>query len=76
MEAEVTRDEFGGYCCKRWGKTFFDGMDGMEYSSGDDDNICDLLGFDVEKKALEIVKSDLEKKKKSLSPSKIGLKVC
>lgn len=51
-------------------------MEGIEYSSGDDDNICDLLGFDVEKKALEIVKSDLERKKKSVSPSKIGLKVC
>jgi hypothetical protein len=58
LEPEVSRDEFGGYCCKRWGKNFpFDGED-----LSDDDNICDLLGFDVESKALEIVKSDLEKR--------------
>jgi hypothetical protein len=36
----VTRDEFGGYCCKRWGKQ----TDEME----DDDNICNLLGLDIE----------------------------
>jgi predicted transcriptional regulator len=28
----------------------------------DDDNICDLLGFNIEQKALEIVKNDLSKK--------------
>lgn len=46
MEAEVARDEFGGYCCKRWGK-----LD--EFT--EDDNICVLLGIDVEAKALELV---------------------
>lgn len=54
MDAEVTRDEFGGYCCKRWGK--------LEDFGGDDDNICDLLGFDIESKALELAKCDLEKR--------------
>lgn len=54
MDAEVTRDEFGGYCCKRWGK--------LEDFGGEDDNICDLLGFDIESKALELAKCDLEKR--------------
>ena len=55
-EAEVTRDEFGGYCCKRWGKS---------EEEIDDDNICMLLGFDVDSKALELVKADLEKRQKT-----------
>eukprot|EP00347_Sterkiella_histriomuscorum_P004259 403361133 len=55
MEAEVTRDEFGGYCCKKWGK-----LDEFEH----DDNICTLLGLDVNKMALELVKGDLEKRQK------------
>jgi hypothetical protein len=63
MEAEVTRDEFGGYCCKRWGKNIEE--------EEDDDNICQLLGFDVESKALELVKADIEKRLKTNSPSKI-----
>jgi hypothetical protein len=42
MEAEVARDEFGGYCCKRWGK----------HDDFEDDNICQLLGIDIEAKAL------------------------
>ena len=54
LDAEVTRDEFGGYCCKRWGK-FNDDFD-------DNDNICDILGLDIEKKALELAKGDLEKR--------------
>lgn len=54
MEAEVTRDEFGGYCCKRWGKNFEE--------TEDDDNICELLGFDVDSKALELVRADIEKR--------------
>lgn len=62
MEAEVTRDEFGGYCCKRWGKN-------ME-EEFDEDNICQLLGFDVDSKALELVRADLEKRLKSGLPSK------
>jgi len=49
----VSRDEFGGYCCKKWGK-----LDEFEH----DDNICNLLGLDVNKMALELVKSDLEKR--------------
>jgi hypothetical protein len=53
LEAEVTRDEFGGYCCKKWGK-----LDDFE----NEDNICRQLGLDVERMALEIVKADLEKR--------------
>ena len=56
MEAEVSRDEFGGYCCKKWGK-----LDDFE----NEDNICRQLGLDVEKMALEIVKADLEKRQKT-----------
>lgn len=41
----------------------------------DDDNICDLLGFDVESKALEIVKSDLEKRQRLSSPNKSSHKL-
>lgn len=33
--AEVTRDEFGGYCCKRWAKKE-DILD-----DGANDNICE-----------------------------------
>jgi hypothetical protein len=50
----VTRDEFGGYCCKKWGKN----DDDFEF----DGNICNLLGLDVDKMALELVKCDLEKR--------------
>jgi hypothetical protein len=49
----VTRDEFGGYCCKKW-------------AAGDeceDDDICNLLGIDVEAKALELVQDDILSKK-------------
>ncbi len=63
LDAEVTRDEFGGYCCKRWGKQF--AFESDDFS--DDDNICDLLGFDVEKKAREIVEEDLEARNKVTS---------
>ena len=56
LEAEVSRDEFGGYCCKKWGKS-----DDFE----NDDNICSLLGLDINKMALELVKSDLEKRQKT-----------
>lgn len=66
IDAEVTRDEFGGYCCKRWGK--------LEDFGGEDDNICEILGFDVDSKALELVKSDLEKRLKTSSPDKMLIK--
>lgn len=56
LEGEVARDEFGGYCCKKWGKN-----EDMEF----DDNICNVLGLDVEKLALELVKGDLEKRQKA-----------
>jgi len=61
MDAEVARDEFGGYCCKRWSKL----------NEESDDDICGLLGFNVEQKALEIVKSDFEKRKRMSSPKKV-----
>ena len=45
IDTEVTRDEFGGYCCKRWGAS----DDFIE------NDICNLLGIDLEAKALELV---------------------
>lgn len=62
LEAEVTRDEFGGYCCKKWGK-----LDDFQY----DDNICTLLGLDVNKMALDLVKEDLEKRQKTKEESSL-----
>lgn len=50
----MTRDEFGGYCCKRFGEN--DGEANFE------ENICELLGIDVERKALEIVSRDIAKR--------------
>jgi hypothetical protein len=53
VNTHVTRDEFGGYCCKR-----------IE-PNGDanfEENICKLLGIDIERKALEIVMKDLGKR--------------
>ena len=41
----------------RWGK--------LEDFGGEDDNICEMLGIDLETKALELAKPDLEKKFKS-----------
>ena len=67
----MTRDEFGGYCCKRWGT-------GGESQSNagqakttpaapvgeiEEQDICKLLGLDIEKQALEIVKQDFKKKR-------------
>ena len=88
-QAEVTRDEFGGYCCKRWGasgelpvsaqknntatkesnkKGESANMAKMsEAAVGVEDNICLLLGLDIEKSALEIVKADFKRKKIPLS---------
>ena len=54
IDAEVARDEFGGYCCKKWGKN--------EDFDNDTNNICQLLGLDVEKMALDLIKKDLEKR--------------
>lgn len=51
IEAEVTRDEFGGYCCKRWGKN-----EGEDSDCEDFENIWALIGCDIEKMAQEIVK--------------------
>lgn len=52
--ADVTRDEFGGYCCKRWtaesDETYVDVMQGVP--SADDLNICQLLDLDIDAKAL------------------------
>ena len=87
-QAEVTRDEFGGYCCKRWGAAGelsgsasasknntaskeANRKGGESTSKGNDggaeDNICLLLGLDIEKSALEIVKADFKRKKIPLS---------
>lgn len=50
---EVSRDEFGGYCCKRWGKL-------EELCS--DESIYGLLNLNIEDKARAIVFKDQEKK--------------
>ena len=50
---EVSRDEFGGYCCKRWGKL-------EELCS--DESIYGLLNLNIEDKARAIVLKDQEKK--------------
>ena len=55
IDGEVARDEFGGYCCKKWGKNESD-----EFEL--DGNICKMLGLDIEKMALDLVKCDLEKR--------------
>ena len=57
----MTRDEFGGYCCKKWtvdDENYVDVMKGVP--SADDLNICQLLDLDIEKIALQIVKDDLK----------------
>jgi hypothetical protein len=50
---EVSRDEFGGYCCKRWGKL-------EEMCS--DESIYGLLNLNIEEKARAIVLKDQERK--------------
>lgn len=47
MDAEVARDEFGGYCCKRWGKKYRS----SDSDNDDDDNqedICRILGLNID----------------------------
>ena len=70
-QAEVTRDEFGGYCCKRWGtggETSANPTQAKlpaagEASTIEEQDICKLLGLDIDKAALEIVKQDFKKKR-------------
>jgi len=79
-QAEVTRDEFGGYCCKRWGtQETGDESKRLDLAGNNstnannfgesttEDNICKLLGLDIDKTALEIVKADFKRKKIPLS---------
>ena len=80
-QAEVTRDEFGGYCCKRWGtgesnepptvgkksKHHEESSSTSKGGADAEDNICKLLGLDIERKALEIVKADFKRKKIPIS---------
>ena len=81
-QAEVTRDEFGGYCCKRWGTGGEPGDENPKKQEKSmkaaasakntseqvtEDNICKLLGLDIDKSALEIVKADFKRKKIPLS---------
>eukprot|EP00351_Strombidinopsis_sp_SopsisLIS2011_P002998 CAMPEP_0116874722 /NCGR_PEP_ID=MMETSP0463-20121206/6274_1 /TAXON_ID=181622 /ORGANISM="Strombidinopsis sp, Strain SopsisLIS2011" /LENGTH=68 /DNA_ID=CAMNT_0004518831 /DNA_START=452 /DNA_END=658 /DNA_ORIENTATION=- len=54
--AEVTRDEFGGYCCKRWAKKE-DILD-----DGANDNICEQLGLDINALAIKLVQSDFKQR--------------
>lgn len=58
--AQVTRDEFGGYCCKRFGSG--EQEEEEEESANVEENICKLLGLDIERKALEIVLRDIHKR--------------
>ena len=60
--AEVIRDEFGGYCCKRWGADK-DDKNEIEEDLDSEENIWKLLGLDIEKQALEIVKEDFKRLK-------------
>lgn len=72
----MTRDEFGGYCCKRWGNSTDAATSnkrskasvkkGKEKISSED-NICELLGLDINRTALEIVKADFKRKDIPLS---------
>lgn len=55
IDGEVARDEFGGYCCKKWTK-----QEEMEL----DGSICNMVGIDINKLALEVIKCDLEKRPK------------
>jgi myosin heavy subunit len=63
----VTRDEFGGYCCKR----FFLPQNNQTQSTGNDnsqnsefqDNLCNLLGIDIDKLAWGLVEKDYKSKK-------------
>ena len=64
-QAEVTRDEFGGYCCKRWGtgsetkastSQAKHASTEAEPSNVEEQDICKLLGLDIDKQALDIVK--------------------
>ena len=51
----MIRDEFGGYCCKKWSSKDAEMEDEEEDS---EDGICKLLGLDIDRKAFELVKSD------------------
>ena len=44
--AEVTRDEFGGYCCKKWTGNEESEEKGLVLA--DDLNICQLLDLDID----------------------------
>ena len=73
MRAEVVRDEFGGYCCKRWATDdgFKNGVaqteERLQSDIGPilDDNrtqgdICQILGIDIEKCAYELVRDEFD----------------
>jgi hypothetical protein len=51
-EAKVSRDEFGGYCKKRWEH------EDMHL----EEDLCKLLGIDIESKALAIARNDTSKR--------------
>lgn len=67
--AEVTRDEFGGYCTKRWGTSApcpsrdlheDDALMGFTDAStmANEDSLCKQLGLDIDRKAKELVVLD------------------
>ena len=62
----VTRDEFGGYCCKRWTKENDSSQKSKHGQSPmslrdqqDERDICRVLKLDIEAQALKIVEQDL-----------------
>lgn len=51
----MTRDEFGGYCCKRYGSL---SAQKEEEEKASEENICALLGLDINRKAFGLVQQD------------------
>lgn len=52
LQGEVTRDEFGGYCCKKLSKSDDISDDQMQ------SDICKLLNLNIERTAYEAVRKD------------------
>ena len=52
LQGEVTRDEFGGYCCKKLSKS--DDLSDDQIQN----DICKMLGLNIEKEAYEAVRSE------------------
>jgi hypothetical protein len=53
LQGEVTRDEFGGYCCKKLSKA-----DDLLSDDQLQHDICKLLGLNIDKEAYDAVRSE------------------